>query len=323
MAKKENARPRVNQRRSSTQQTAQGLLQKHLRIARETLRRLLRSPLSLCLSWLVVAIALALPTVFFLLIGNVQVVSQGLDGVPRISLYLSLETSLDQRVELKQRLLTQPGLSDPRYISPEQALASFQQTSGLAEVAAGLDHNPLPPVLSARLDEVDPDALQVLEETLVSWPGVEQVQLDRAWVLRLHNMLQLGQRLGWAIGLLLAAGVLLIIGNTIRLAIENRREEILVVKLVGGSNSYVRRPFLYLGIWLGMGGGVLASLLVATLLQLLDGPAERLAKLYASAHQLQGLGFDGVLALIALGCVLGWLGAFLSCNRHLRAIEPR
>ncbi len=313
----------VNRRSSAPQGGLISYLQQHRQVAIETIRRLLRAPVSLLLSWSVIAVALTLPALFFLLMSNVQVLAQGLDGAPRVSLYLSLDTSFKERAALQQRLAQQPGLSDIAYITPEQALAEFEQNSGLLQVVAGLEHNPLPPVLSAALGDADTATLDALELELAGWSGVDRVQLDRAWVMRLYAILALGQRLSWAVGLLLAAGVLLIIGNTIRLAIERRREEILVVKLVGGSNSYIRRPFLYLGLWLGVGGGLLATLLMALLLSLLDGPVAQLIKLYAGDFRLQGLGFQGAVVLLLFGCGLGWLGALLACNRHLGDIEPK
>ncbi len=323
MAGAKGAASERSNRRSQGPQRGPGVhLRHHRSVAREVLQQLVRFPVSLLLSWSVIAIALALPTLFMLLMSNVQVLARGLDGIPRISLYLQLDLGESRRLELQQQLQAQPGIDSVRYISPQQALDDFQQSSGLTDVLAGLEGNPLPAVLSARIQLSDPERLATLEQQLSAWPGVDQVQLDRAWILKLHSMLLFGQRLAWALGLMLAAGVLLIIGNTTRLAIERRRDEILVVKLVGGSNAYVRRPFLYLGFWLGLGGALLALLLVSLLLLLLDGPIAQLVQLYAGAFHLHGLGLSGAALLLLLGTLLGWLGALLSCNRHLRDIEP-
>ena len=152
---------------------------------------------------------------------------------------------------------------------------------------------------------------------------VDDVMLDMKWMQRLQAMLEVGERLAFSLGLALALGVLLIIGNTIRLAIENRRDEIVVVKLVGGTNAYVRRPFLYTGIWYGVIGGMLAWVLVALGLQWISGPVGHLAELYQSLFHLIGLGFVGLVALLLIGAGLGLLGAWLAVARHLSSIEPK
>ena len=144
-----------------------------------------------------------------------------------------------------------------------------------------------------------------------------------AWLARLNSLMELSRRLVLAVGGLLVLGVVLILGNTIRLAIENRREEIVIVKLVGGSNAFVRRPFLYTGLWYGVGGGLFAAILVAISLWFLQEPISRLAQLYESAFELRGLGIMGGLNLIILGGLLGLSGAWLAVSRHLSRIEPR
>jgi cell division transport system permease protein len=152
---------------------------------------------------------------------------------------------------------------------------------------------------------------------------VAEVVLDMEWLQRLNSLMELGRRVVLAVGVMLVAGVLLILGNTIRLGIESRRDEILIVKLVGGSNGFVRRPFLYTGLWYGVGGGVLAALLVSSALWFLEEPIGNLASLYESAFRLQGLGIMGGLNLVILGGLLGLAGAWLAVSRHLARIEPR
>ena len=143
------------------------------------------------------------------------------------------------------------------------------------------------------------------------------------WLQRLNSLMALSRRLVVAIGCMLVVGVMLILGNTIRLAIEGRRDEIVIVKLVGGSNGFVRRPFLYTGLWYGVGGGVLAALLVSAALWSLEKPISDLAILYESAFQLSGLGVMGSLNLVILGGLLGLAGAWLAVSRHLARIQPR
>jgi cell division transport system permease protein len=152
---------------------------------------------------------------------------------------------------------------------------------------------------------------------------VAQAVLDMAWLQRLNSLMKLSRRLVMAVSGLLLLGVVLILGNTIRLAIESRREEIVIVKLVGGSNAFVRRPFLYTGLWYGVGGGVVAAILVALGLWFLQQPVGDLARLYQSSFELNGLGLMEALNLVIIGGILGLTGAWLAVARHLVAIEPR
>ena len=219
--------------------------------------------------------------------------------------------------------------SDGRVISVQlverdQALADFRASSGLDEALDFLEENPLPHTLlitpedSARSAE----GVQALVTFVENMNGIDQVQVDLGWLQRLNAMTDILARAVWALALLLGAAVILVIGNTVRLAIENRRDEILVAKLVGGTDAFVRRPFLYTGAWFGLGGGLVAWLLIQVSLWWLSGPIERLAGLYRSEFTLQGPGFDGALALIIVAMLLGWLGAWVAVRRHLDDIEP-
>src|SRR5690606_29604436 len=166
-------------------------------------------------------------------------------------------------------------------------------------------------------------ALEALARDLGALPGVDHAQLDLQWLQRLQAVIDLARRLTLGLAALLCVGVVLATGNTVRLIIENRRAEILVVKLVGGTDAYVARPFLYAGLWYGVGGGLIAGALVATGLWGLQGPVTRLAGLYGSDFSLSGLPPSGFLLLALGGGLLGWFGAWLSVLRHLRLIEPR
>ncbi len=154
-------------------------------------------------------------------------------------------------------------------------------------------------------------------------PDTALVQLDTQWVERMRGMLAVAERAVRIVGILLGLAVVLVIGNTIRLEINNRRDEIEVTKLVGGSDGYIRRPFLYSGLCYGLGGALGATLLIHVALWLVGGPVRDLAALYASGFRLAGPGLESTLALLGAGAVLGWAGAWLAAARHLRAIEPR
>jgi cell division transport system permease protein len=191
-------------------------------------------------------------------------------------------------------------------------------------VLASLQGNPLPHlILVSPLEGASQASTAALRSELEGYPDVAQAVLDMQWLQRLNGLMLLGRRVVWAVGVLLVLGVLLILGNTIRLAIESRREEIVIVKLVGGSDAFVRRPFLYTGLWYGVGGGLFSALLVGASLWFLQEPVSELARLYHSDFRLRGLGIMGGLNLIILGGLLGLAGAWLAVSHHLGEIQPR
>ncbi len=299
-------------------------LQHHRLTAKDSLLRLLRSPGSSAMTWLVLGIALALPMTLFVSLENVKQLSRVWDQSSQISVYLKKGVLPRAADKLTEGISNLDQVSDAIYISPQQALKEFSAATGLSDVVQGLQSNPLPGVISVvpNLASQDARAMETLQDKLLLYPQVESVQLDLLWVKRLYQFMELGQRLVWALATLLGLAVLLIIGNTIRLSIESRRDEILVVKLVGGTDAFVRRPFLYTGIWFGLGGGLIAWLLLTVGLYWLSGPVEQLISLYGSEFVLSGLGVEDSLLLIFDGVVLGWLGAWLAVSRHLARINP-
>lgn len=315
----------ANKRSSITAQSQwQAYLQHHKLMAVDSLQRLLSSFGSSLMTWLVLAIALSLPMTLYVSLENVKQLSRTWDQSSQMSVYLKQGTKERFAQEITTEISSWPQVVSAEYISPERALNEFKASTGLTDVIEGLDTNPLPGVISVipKLGNQDAGGLEALEQSILAQRHVESVQLDLLWVKRLYEFMDLGQRLVWALAALLGLAVLLIIGNTIRLSIESRRDEIRVVKLVGGTDAFVRRPFLYTGIWFGLGGGLIAWILLSVGLYWLSGPVERLISLYGSEFVLKGLGFSDSVLLIFDGVVLGWLGAWLAVSRHLSRIEP-
>ena len=303
---------------------AKAWIQHHRLSAADSLMRVLDSPGSSVLTWLVIGIALALPVGLNVALDNVSQVSAGWDSPTQISLFLQGEVSPDRLRELEGEMDARQDVSKTRVISREEALDEFRTLSGFADVLASLPKNPLPDLILVTPDvALDGPAVSALREELQGNSDVAEAVLDMEWLQRLNSLMALSRRLVLAIGCMLVVGVMLILGNTIRLAIEGRRDEIVIVKLVGGSNGFVRRPFLYTGLWYGVGGGVLAALLVSAALWSLEKPISDLAMLYESAFQLSGLGVMGSLNLVILGGLLGLAGAWLAVSRHLARIQPR
>ena len=302
----------------------QNYLARHAQVALNSLGRLYRAPLASLMTAAVLGIALALPTGLYLLTGNLQRLSAQWDGSASISLFLRQGVSGEAAGQLAERLQGWPEVDSVQLITPEQALAEFRELSGFGDVLDGLQQNPLPAVIGIRPLESDQDAetAAALLERLRALPEVEIAQLDLQWVKRFHAIVDIVRRSIWVLATLLGVAVLLIVGNTIRLEIQGRRSEIEIVKLIGATDGFIRRPFLYSGFWYGVGGALLAALLVELAFLQLHGPVRQLAGLYQSDFSLQTLSFPETLALLGGGALLGLLGAGLAVGRHLASIEP-
>ncbi len=313
----------AQQHRRTLRSTLQSAAQTHWRTARQSLQRLLHTPFATAMTVAVIGIALVLPVGLLLTLDNLRGLSGNLGGVSQVSVYLEDTVNAAQAEALVQELVQREDVQQARYISPQEGAEEFIAYSGLGDILAALSENPLPGVIVLTPQLLDAAAAQALQSALEGLPGVQSVQLDLAWVERLQQLLALAGRAAAGLLLVLALGVAFVTGNTIRLAIEGRRAEILVVKLVGGTDADVALPFLYCGAFYGLGGAISACLLLWLGMLLLQGPAQTLLTLYGSDFRLQGLGIGGAALLLAGGGLLGWLGALLSVRQHLAAIEPR
>ncbi len=283
-----------------------------------------RQPVSSLMTSAVIAIALALPAGLYIALDNVSQVSEGWDDTTQISLFLKMDTTIKQADALAKKLRLHKEINKVSIIDRERGLQEFQQISGFGDAIKFLDENPLPHVITVQpiIDQQQPNRVLHLVETLQQERRVELAQLDMQWVKRLYTLLDVARRAVWIIGSLLGLAVLLIVGNTIRLDIQNRRDVIQVSKLIGASNAFIRRPFLYTGMWYGLCGGLLAWLLIAISLGIMAQPLERLATLYQSSYQISSLSAGDISMLILISCLLGLGGSWLAVGRHLSEIEP-
>jgi cell division transport system permease protein len=288
------------------------------------LGRLVRQPMSSMLTVAVIGIALALPAGLRVLVNNAGNLSGSWESAVDFTVYLELTVDEQRARQLAQEIQAREDVASVALISRSEALEEFRAYSGFGDALQALEENPLPHALVVRPSS-DGDSetdISTLAAQLEDLGETAFVQLDTAWVERFRAILDIAGRSVDMATVLLALAVIIVIGNTIRLEINNRRQEIEVMKLVGGSDGFVRRPFLYLGLWYGLAGGVLAWLVLLLGLTLLAGPVANLAGLYRSSFVLRSLGAGEVLALVASGAILGWLGAGLATARHLRAIQP-
>ena len=300
-------------------------LERHAQTLVGSLGRLARQPLATILTIAVIGIALALPAALYLVVANARALTAGLGDTVQLSVYLRLSTTPEQARKVERAIQARRDVGDSALISPDEGLAEFRALSGIGEALQALAENPLPWVVKLKpaAGEDSAAAVEALAADLRKLPEVELVEADTAWVRRLHAMLDALRQLVVLAAAVLAVGVLAIVGNTIRLEINGRRAEIEVTKLVGGSNAFVRRPFLYSGFWQGLAGGLLAVTLIGIGLAVLASPVARVAAAYGASFALAGLALPECLAVIGGGALLGLLGAWIAAAVHLRRIEPR
>ena len=299
-------------------------LQRHAQVALSSLGRLVRLPLSTLMTSAVIGIALALPMGLHLLLNNLQHVTGGWETGATISLFLKQEIGDQRAADLAETLERHQRIESVELIGKSAALEEFRQLSGFGEALEALDNNPLPAllVIQPKAAFSAPEGAKTLVEELRKLPEADIVQLDLQWVRRLQAITRIAQRGVLVLASLLGLAVLLIVGNTIRLEIQNRHAEIEITKLIGATNAFIRRPFLYTGFWYGLFGGTIAWIMVALSIGLLSGPVANLASLYQSTFDLSSLAPGSVFLLLGGSTGLGLGGSWLAVSRHLSAIKP-
>lgn len=298
---------------------------RHAQAGLAALGRLLRRPLGTLLATTVIAIALALPAGLWVLTTNLRALTGDVTQTLEVSVYLKPNVSLERAEQLATDARRRPEVAQVTLISAEQGLAQFKDHSGFGAALEALETNPLPHVLTIRPREsaATPRSMNALRSHLAAWPEADTVQLDTEWVQRLDSILDFLQAAFATLAIALGAGVVAVIGNSVRLEIDSRRTEIEVTKLVGGSNAFVRRPFLYEGFLYGLIGGLLALAYGSAVLAALQEPLARVSALYGGRLGIEGLSLEEAGLLIGAGSLLGLLGAWIGAARHLARIEPR
>lgn len=297
---------------------------RHVNMAGQSLGRLLRQPFASLMIVLVIAVTLALPAALNLIVKNAAAVSGSWDNALDFSVFLSRDISLDEAQHLAQLIGQRADVANVSLISAQQALEEFKLQSGFGDAMDQLSQNPLPHTLVVRPSAANTtESMVLLREELANLPETDLVQVDTEWVQRFHAILDIVRQAILIGSVLLGTAIIVIIGNTIRLDIQNRREEIEVTKLIGASNAFVRRPFLWTGFWYGLLGGLLAIALVQYGVYLLQPPIARLAGLYQSGVAVLSFDLREIGVIVGVGVLLGLLGSWFAAARHMRRIEPR
>ncbi len=294
----------------------------HLRQAVTSLGELWRAPLWAFVTIMVLGVSMTLPTTLHLLVKNVQQVSSSYDQSFEISLFLQTNASPTDVAALLTILQADSQVAKVRLIDKDSAMTEFKQQSGFGEALAFLDNNPLPDVLLVTPKVNEPAAAEALMQKLQKERFVDLAKLDISWLERLAALMALLQQAVYTLAALLLTAALLVIGNTIRLSIVDKKAEIEVMKLVGATNAFIQRPFLYTGVWLGLFGGLLAFLIVELMLWWLRGAIGHVTQLYQSDFELTSLSFGEFGLLLAIAVALGLLGSYIAVRSHIKAIEP-
>jgi cell division transport system permease protein len=240
-----------------------------------------------------------------------------------LTVFLSAGEPVERAVEVADRLASRPEVIATEVRSPDDALAELRRLSDFAEALSALDANPMPALVIVRLSPAGAARLDALQQELSTLPGVDWVQVDKRWLERLEALIDVARRTILLAAAILAIAVLLVVGNTIRLEISERRDEIVILKLLGATDAAVRRPFLYIGLWYGVIGALLSLALVFVCLSWLQPAVAELAASYGNDLVLTGPGARGAFWLVAYGAALGWVGALLASSRHLKRAEPK
>jgi cell division transport system permease protein len=313
---------RLRRRNPPTVNQISAYLLHHLQSLVFSLGKIYKAPATTVMTVAVIGITLSLPGGFYLFLKNIDAISGDFRSSTQISLYLDLKTSEKQARALERDIAAMDHVAATRFISREQALEDFRRDSGFGKSIDTLSSNPLPHTIVVEPGEVDTFAVRNLLNRLQAMPEVKIAKLDTEWLERLYTIIEIAKRSVAIVTILFAFAVLLIIGNTIRLDIQNRYQEIIVTKLIGATDAFIRRPFLYGGIWYGLLGGILSWLIVEIGYLAISGPLERLNLLYKSDMNLITFSFQDFIVLIASSTLLGLAGSWIAVARHLNQIEP-
>ncbi|HET7360008.1 MAG TPA: permease-like cell division protein FtsX [Rhodanobacteraceae bacterium] len=284
-----------------------------------SMQRLARRPFGTLLTVLVMGFALALPLAFWLVLGNLEQIASNLGRTQAVNVFMQAHAKASAVTALAARVRQRDDVGAVSVRTPDQGLKELASMQGFANALGALDYNPLPYVLVIEPREHAPAAaVDALVAALRGMPGVDQVRDDGTWRQRLDTLVDLGRRVMAVLAVLLAMAALLVIGNSVRQDIRSRAEEIAVLKLVGASHGFVRRPFLYAGLWYGLAGGVVAAILVLAMEAAVAAPVARLATSYGGRLQVAGLAWWQLLLAPLVAAALGWLGARVVSARWLR-----
>ena len=294
-------------------------LSQHQQPLKLVIGRMRNNLMATLLMFCVIGVTLCLPAILYTVVDNLSRLTGDVESKPQISLFLKLDGS--NKAEIEAQLKKHADVASFEFVSKDDAWSKMQQDKNTADAAASLEKNPLPDAFYITPKNISPDNIGHLQEEMQKWNGVELAQVDANWVKRLDTILKLGKKAVFVLVVLLGFALITVIGNTIRLQIMTQREEIEVSKLIGATNPFIRRPFLYAGVLYGLGGGLAALIILTFVTMLFNFSVTEIADLYASNFRLQLPSGLSILVLLVSATGLGWLGSYFAVNRTLAQFE--
>ncbi len=294
-------------------------LSQHQQPLKLVIGRMRNNLMATLLMFCVIGVTLCLPAILYTVLDNLSRLTGGVESKPQISLFLKLDAS--NKTEIEAQLKKHADVASFEFVSKDDAWSKMQQDKNTADAAASLEKNPLPDAFYITPKNISPDNIGHLQEEMQKWNGVELAQVDANWVKRLDTILKLGKKAVFVLVVLLGFALITVIGNTIRLQIMTQREEIEVSKLIGATNPFIRRPFLYAGVLYGFGGGLAALIILTFVTMLFNFSVTEIADLYASNFRLHLPSGLSILVLLVSATGLGWLGSYFAVNRTLAQFE--
>jgi cell division transport system permease protein len=296
-------------------------LNQHTQALQLVLRRMRQNLVATLMMCSVMGVTLCLPGTLYVIVDNLNRLAGDVQSGSQISLFLKLDASEDTIAAVEQQLQGHARVASFKFVSKEEAWQALQNKAAMAEAVEKLEQNPLPHAFFVEPKTADPFTIDQLQSEMQQWPGVELAQVDAGWIKRLYTLLELGRKAIFVLAALLGFALLAIVGNTIRLQILTQREEIEVSKLIGATDSFIRRPFLYAGALYGLCGGIAAWLLLVGVISVFNHSIADLVELYASNFRLQLPVAQLMLSLLLGAMMLGWTGSFIAVNRSLAQLR--
>jgi cell division transport system permease protein len=294
-------------------------LNQHQQPLKLVIGRMRNNLMATLLMFCVIGVTICLPAILYTVVDNLSRLTDGVESKPQVSLFLKLDAS--NKTEIEAQLKKHADIASFEFVSKNDAWSKMQQDKNTADAAASLEKNPLPDAFYITPKNISPDNMGHLQAEMQKWNGVELAQVDANWVKRLDTILKLGKKAVFVLVVLLGFALITVIGNTIRLQIMTQREEIEVSKLIGATNPFIRRPFLYAGVLYGLGGGLAALIILTLVTMLFNFSVTEIADLYASNFRLHLPSGLSILVLLVSATGLGWLGSYFAVNRTLAQFE--
>ena len=287
------------------------------------MREIIRKPLSSFVTISLIGISIGLPSIFLILGENFLAGLDRIDQSVKINVFLDKSVLVAEGLALSKEIQDQPDVSLVRFISSEEAIKDFQKQTNLSEILFTLGQNPLPHVIEVVPVSFDPIDVAILVSSLNDLNGVESASTNLGWLERLYGVFSIVRSIGIVFVIIFFAGLILVVAHTIGVAIQNKAEEIELMLLLGATSSFIRRPFLYLGFWYGLGGGFFANIITQISFFPFAAGVERLAQSYQSSFSFDRGGSDMFLLILLIGVFLGTTGAFLALSKKMGEINPK